>query len=429
MKKLFTLLLAMAGMVSTASAWNYLKGTFNDWKASADYCLDNGPVAVYLTASETAYEFGIDNNGAWKGPNNNASISGTTTLSSFSGSGNFTLTVSTSGYYVFSTNWDNGLALYVSYPNTMVYFCNTLGWENVYLHDGWWKNDDGASNVNAMRGVKMTAGANNIYSAYLPSGTFSKVTFTPDKQVNDGEGQYGAGYTNFYNTSVVWNADDFNSSTPLYVPTTTVGATKNECSYYYGGSWHAYPTYTRDVTPNKFGTICLPFNATLTGATAYKIVSTLGSGDELRGINLEEVDALEAGKAYIFQANADATTITATYSGSYADATEANGMLGYLSSGTTNAPQGSYIVSNNQIHKVIGDDVTVGQYKAYITLTDISAASSRGAIFMGLDNEATGIESIQSKQDGDAIYNLQGQRVTDTGKGIFIVNGKKLLMK
>ena len=242
MKKLITLFLAMAGMVSTASAWNYLKGTFNSWQASADYCLDNGPVAVYLTASNTAYEFGIDNGGTWKGPNSNADITGTTTISNFSGSGNFLLTVSTTGYYVFSTNWDNGLALTVRYPNTTVYFCNSLGWSNVYLHDGWWNGDNGACNRNAVRGVAMTAGDNNIYSAYIPRESISRITFTSDKQVNNGGEQYGAGYDNFYGTNVVWNVAAFDASKPLYAPTGDA-TSLNNCSYYYGGSWHAYPTY------------------------------------------------------------------------------------------------------------------------------------------------------------------------------------------
>ena len=180
----------------------------------------------------------------------------------------------------------------------------------------------------------------------------------------------------------------------------------------------------------NFGTICLPFAATVTGATVYKIVSKVMSGETMTGINLESVESLEAGNAYIFKADADATSITATYSGSYADATDANGMLGNLSSTDTNAPQGSYVVSGNEIHKVTGDAVKVGQYKAYITLTGISEATSRGAIFMGLDDESTGIESVQTeKGNGYTIYNLQGQRVTGANKGLFIVNGKKMLMK
>ena len=428
MKKFILMMLVMVGGVLQVNAWNYLKGTFNSWTESADYCLDNGPVAVYLEASNTAYEFGINASGTWKGPNNNASITETTTISSFGNSGNFLLTVSTSGYYVFSTNWDSGLALTVRYPNTSVYFYNTLNWENVYMHDGWWNGDKGATNKNALRGIAMTSGANGIYSAYIPKESLTRITFTPSKQVNNGSSDYGAGYENFYGTDVVWNADVFSSKIPLYVPTTTVSATLNTCSYYYGGAWHAYETYERDVTEGNFGTICLPFTATVTGATVYKIVSKTEDGEHnLTGINLESVDELEAGKAYIFKATG--SKLTATLSGNYADASAGYGMMGNIGA-TIKAPKDSYIVSSNQLRKVsVADAVNVGKYKGYVTLTDINVATSRSANFIGFDEETTGIESIANAKNANVVYNLNGQRVTDRQKGLVIVNGKKMLRK
>jgi len=46
------------------------------------------------------------------------------------------------------------------------------------------------------------------------------------------------------------------------------------------------------------------------------------------------------------------------------------------------------------------------------------------------DNEATGIKSVvgpEAKAEG--VYNLSGQRVSQPTKGIYIVNGKKTIMK
>lgn len=426
MKKLLLLALVALGGVMNVSAWNYLKGSFNNWTASADYCLDNGPVAVYLTASETAYTFKIHGDN-WYGANNNANITETTVINSFNTSGdsdNFNLTVTTSGYYVFSVNWDNGMSLTVRYPNTTVYFYNSLGWSNVYLHDGWW-NGSSASNRGALRGVAMTAGADNIYFANIPLESFYRVTFTSEKQVNNGGDQHGEGYDNFYNTSVVWNESAFNTSTPLYVPTTTESENLNSCPYYYGGSWYTYPTYTRDVTSGNFGTICLPFAATVTGATVYKIVSTVGTGASMTGVNLKSVENLEAGHAYIFKATG--STLTATYSGAYADATEADGMLGNLSATPVTVAAGYYVVSGNKICPV-GESVTVGQNRAYITLNGIGVAASRGANFIGFD-EATGIDNIKAENGQEVVYNLQGQRVTDAQKGLVIMGGKKMLRK
>jgi hypothetical protein len=161
-------------------------------------------VAVYLEAGEE-YTFKIyseDNNGTWYGANDIDIINGTTTINSFSTSNasNFSLNASTSGYYVFSTNWDSGLSLTVRYPNTKVYFYNTLGWSNVYIHDGYWNGDKGASNVNALRGIPMAEedADDNIYSVYIPRESFYRVTFTSEKQVNNNDGDYGKGYDNYF---------------------------------------------------------------------------------------------------------------------------------------------------------------------------------------------------------------------------------------
>lgn len=437
MKKLFTLILALTGMVSTASAWNYLTGSFNNWATNEEACcLDKGPVAVYLTASENDYTFKIYGND-WFGANDYITETSTINISS-DNSSNISLKVSVTGYYVFSIGY-NPLTLTVRYPDTRVYFYNALSWDNVYLHAAWWNGDNGASNRDNLRGIKMTPEGNGIYSAYIPIESLNGnyFTFTEDVQVNysdDNDDGHGNGYSNFYQTSVVWNGYiEFNASTPLYVPSTTLGAKLNNesCNYYYDVALHAYPTYTRSVTAGKFGTICVPFNATVTGATVFKIVSKVedGSGN-LTGINLESVETLEAGKAYIFKATG--STLTATYSGSYTEATEANGMLGNLSSSAISVPENYYVVSGNQIHKVVagGDGVTIGQYRAYITLKDIEAASSRGAFFMGFDDETTGIGNVQTERNSDeTIYNLQGQRMSKAGKGLFIVGGKKMLMK
>ncbi len=72
--------------------------------------------------------------------------------------------------------------------------------------------------------------------------------------------------------------------------------------------------------------------------------------------------------------------------------------------------------------------MTIGQYRAYINLSKVSNGS-RGAIFMGFDDESTGIESIQAESNENVMFNLQGQRVNNAQKGLVIVGGKKMLRK
>jgi len=190
-------------------------------------------------------------------------------------------------------------------------------------------------------------------------------------------------------------------------------------------------TYTRSVTSGNFGTICLPYAATVTGATVFKIVSKVESDGRLTGINLQSVNSMEAGKAYIYKATG--STLTATLSGDAAVATTADCMLGNLGTTATNVPTDNYIVKDNQIRKVIdGGAATVGQYKAYIT-SDIESlqAGARSTYCIGFDDESAGIDDIESTRnvDNESFYNLAGQRVTQPMKGMLIVNGKKILRK
>lgn len=186
--------------------------------------------------------------------------------------------------------------------------------------------------------------------------------------------------------------------------------------------------YTRTVTSGNFGTICLPYAATVTGATVFQITNKVMNGDNITGINLESVDNLEAGHAYIFKATSD--ELVATLFGNKAEAATGNALLGNLGTASITVPQGNYVVGgDNKIHKVTGDAVNCGVYKGYIIPGNIGTSAARGTYFIGSDEETTGIEGVQLENAKNAVYNLQGQRVKETSKGMFIVNGKKVIMK
>ena len=66
-------------------------------------------------------------------------------------------------------------------------------------------------------------------------------------------------------------------------------------------------------------------------------------------------------------------------------------------------------------------------HKAYLA---VPVSQANGVNCFTFDN-ASGIDNIQttSQQTGKAVYNLSGQRVNDSYKGVVIVNGKKVLRK
>ena len=81
----------------------------------------------------------------------------------------------------------------------------------------------------------------------------------------------------------------------------------------------------------------------------------------------------------------------------------------------------------------VANGSTLAKGKAYLQtdaqLTPHDGAGSRGVSIVFAD-EATGIETVQSsKLKVQGYYNLTGQRVEKPTKGLYIVNGKKIMVK
>ena len=71
---------------------------------------------------------------------------------------------------------------------------------------------------------------------------------------------------------------------------------------------------------------------------------------------------------------------------------------------------------------------TLSEGKAYLLASD----SQSGVKLFEESDVPTGIVGIEHDEDvktGGVVYNLAGQRVTTPGKGIYIINGKKVLFK
>lgn len=70
--------------------------------------------------------------------------------------------------------------------------------------------------------------------------------------------------------------------------------------------------------------------------------------------------------------------------------------------------------------------------KAYLKLTDAeAAAAARINMLFDDESETTGIQTVAPAvaAGGDAVFNLRGQRVAQPAKGLYIVNGKKVMFK
>ena len=209
------------------------------------------------------------------------------------------------------------------------------------------------------------------------------------------------------------------------------------------GRWDLYTTgdVVREYTETgKFGTICLPYKASYAGAEIYSI-----SGKDASGISLSKVTGLlEAGKPYFYMAsdvngkdNAGTVRNVNFFRADFdtydvADPVENNGLIGTFSAIT--APQGDnfYVLSGNKLYYTTGATVNVGANKAYIDKSKIVNKGGEAKAFIDFDElEATGIDAVDTAKTlkGGKFYDLSGREVANPTRGLYIVNGKKVLIK
>lgn len=93
---------------------------------------------------------------------------------------------------------------------------------------------------------------------------------------------------------------------------------------------------------------------------------------------------------------------------------------------TTDGDYTNYIlnVGTQGIGFYQANDQTVDKGRAYLHVAGSSEA--RLAVVFG---DATGISSVKAAADGEVVYNLNGQRVKNASKGLFIIGGKKVVVK
>lgn len=73
---------------------------------------------------------------------------------------------------------------------------------------------------------------------------------------------------------------------------------------------------------------------------------------------------------------------------------------------------------------LVESGIVIPAGKAYLEVT-----KSTGAKFFGLDGEATGINSVKTAKADGAYYTLEGVKTTKPVKGLYIHNGKKIVVK
>lgn len=179
------------------------------------------------------------------------------------------------------------------------------------------------------------------------------------------------------------------------------------------------------------GVVCLPYASAVCGADAYEFVG-VDSKESPNAIWVRPVmGILEAGKPYVFKTN---TNLNVTFykagANTVAEAGNENGLYGvFAQQGVTG--NNMYAVSGGKFKQAGEYTATVKENRAYLNIDEApelgaGSAEVKGCINLFDENEATAIkELLNSNNEAKTMFDLSGRRVQNTGRGIYIVNGKK----
>ena len=198
----------------------------------------------------------------------------------------------------------------------------------------------------------------------------------------------------------------------------------------------SYVHLTRGIKADNWSTIVLPFaltNAQLTSAFGTNVKVAELTNSDATTLNFNTVTSTVANQPYAIKvSSSDSYSGTATINGvTIVNDTPTQSVtnwdfVGTYSNGTITA--GDYYFKDNQLRKATGTQ-TIKPFRAYLHYTGSGSTAPNFVI----DGNVTGIAHIsadgQMNLEEGAFYNMNGQRVAQPTKGLYIVNGKKVIIK
>lgn len=269
---------------------------------------------------------------------------------------------------------------------------SNVGWYDIQYH-GWCWGESGSVTVEAKEGYTITKCVfkqRSLTPVTIATSPFA-ITFNGDGECEQNSNMDG-----------VTSIEVYGPAAPA-----TVNVTANEGAVA-GEYWATYYNGTTSFTADENTTV---FQAALSGSS----------------LKLTEVPNREipATKAVILKSSSSSITLTpATTTATL----EGNQLVGTATAITN--PGNAYVLNkgtNGVGFYKLSSTGTIGANKAYLTY---SGPSTLARSFFGFD-ETTGIEMPTAEViDADAVvYDLQGRRVAQPTKGLYIVNGKKVIIK
>ena len=188
-----------------------------------------------------------------------------------------------------------------------------------------------------------------------------------------------------------------------------------------------YKPVVSTLTDAGYSTLCLPYNAIVPeGVVAY---SASENNEYIRLTPIPD-NTIAAIEGVVLKGAPGTYSFIAT--GDKVNAANGNLMIGVTKDTPLSADNNAYMLTRKKedgsvAFRLLNTDYTLGANKAYLKLP--GGTKARDIISVQWDENETGImETMHRENDKDAaIYNLSGQRMKQTQKGINIINGKLVI--
>jgi len=325
--------------------------------------------------------------------------------------------------------------------NDVIYFADA---EDLTIGGGSWAANGAYLNWRSNGMAKRLAANSYIYTSTIAAGVYDVTLWARNQRsagdgtegialyLRDGEGNltdlgvsfpgWARGGYEDAKTATITIPDD-GKSYSIVINNNTQYTSNLELDYMFVKNTAVSAT----IPSSGFGTIAsgyaLDCSKLPQGVKAYKVTAVTSEA-----VTLAEVtEAVAAGTGLILNGAAGDYSIPVAATG----ATLSDNKLHGAVEATLLADGSFYILQNGKFCKVSGAtteaDRTMPAGKAYLLATDVPA-NARSLNFE-FGDEATGISAVAREVNDGEYYNLQGQRVSAPKKGLYIVNGKKVVVK
>ena len=195
-------------------------------------------------------------------------------------------------------------------------------------------------------------------------------------------------------------------------------------------------TLGRTLQTGGWNTFCVPFNIAIPAGWTVRELgsSTYDEGTKALTLNFTNAESIVAGKPYLVKV--DATVANPTFN----DVTIVNGTT------TTTTTYADFVPVMNPTEVTANDKTvlfvtggnkltypssnsTLKGFRAYFQLKEGAAALAKSFTMSFDEEEVTVIISVNEIINENHYYDLQGRRVNNPTKGIYIQNGKKVRVK